>query len=356
MRLSGRIFIYVLPFIVFVYSLGIGAYHTNPQEVVSACTTAVYQAFGARDTEHASVISKSVGLRGGSTDASETASMGAQIVIQVRLPRLLAAMLVGAALGCSGAVFQGLFKNPLASPYTLGVSHGAGFGAALAILLGFSQIAIEIHAVIWGLIAVGASACLARCSVARKSATLVLMGVLVGSLFASLVSLTKFVADPTEKLPQITYWLMGSLSGASSSAIISVLPLCIISFVGLFLFRWRMNVLSLGESEALSYGIAVVRERSCIIAFASMLTACSVALAGVIGWVGIVIPHLTRFIVGPDYRKLLPASGALGMSYLMIIDNICRTLSATEIPLGVVTGIIGAPVFAYVLIVKKVEW
>ena len=256
--------------------------------------------------------------------------------------------MVGAGLAASGTLFQGLFRNPLAAPDTLGVSNGAGFGAALAIVAGLAGFGAQMGAIAFGLAAVA----LAFAIVARGRAstvTLILSGMLVGSLFSSLVALLKFVADPTEKLPQIVYWLMGSLSGASYDAIFSVLPLYL-AFMGvLFLFRWKANVLSLGDAEARSFGIDVQRDRGIIIASCSVVT-------GIIGWVGIVVPHLARMLVGPDFRRLFPASVSLGMCYLIAIDDVCRTVSAFEIPIGVITGIVGAPLFLYFIYKRKVAW
>lgn len=282
-------------------------------------------------------------------------AMAANLVWEVRVPRVLAAAVVGAGLSVTGAMFQGLFKNPLAAPDTLGVSNGAGFGAALAIVAGLSGFGTQVGAIAFGLAAVA----LAFAIVARGRAstvTLILSGMLVGSLFSSLVSLLKFVADPTEKLPQIVYWLMGSLSGVGYDALSGVLP-PYLAFMGvLFLFRWRANVLSMGDAEARSFGIDVARDRGIIIASCSVVTALTVSLSGIIGWVGIVVPHLARMLVGPDFRRLLPASASLGMCYLIAIDDLCRTVSAFEIPIGVITGIIGAPMFLYFIYRRKVAW
>lgn len=263
--------------------------------------------------------------------------------------------MIGAGLSVSGAIFQGLFKNPLASPYTLGVSNGAGFGAALAILLSGGAVLVQVFAVGFGLLSLGIVFVLAARS-RRSAVTLVLAGMLVGALFSSLVSLLKFIADPYEKLPQIVFWLMGSFSSVDYPELRRILPFFILSLAVLHLFRWRLNILSLGDREAQSMGVNVRANRAVVIAVGSVLTALSVSVAGVVGWVGIVVPHLARILVGPDFRVLLPVSVSLGVSYLILIDGICRTLTASEIPLGVVTGIVGAPLFIYFIYKRKVNW
>lgn len=282
-------------------------------------------------------------------------SLAASILWQVRLPRVVAAALVGAGLAIAGAVFQGIFKNPLASPYTLGVSNGAGCGAGIAIILSGSAFVVQSFSVAFGLAAVSLTFLFASRS-RNNTTTLILSGMLVGSLFASLVALLKFVADPTEKLPQIVYWIMGSLSGVSYQHILAILPLYLPAAALLFGMRWRMNVLALGNTEAHSMGINVSRDIRITIGAASVLTALVVSISGIVGWVGIVVPHLSRMMTGPDLRKLLPASASLGMCYLLIIDTICRYTTSAEIPLGVVTGIIGVPMFLWFIYRKKVEW
>ena len=320
-----------LPLLFAVGSLALGAYAISPLEVCQ-------------------IILARITGQGTGVDP-----MAANLVWEVRMPRVLAAAMVGAGLSATGALFQGLFKNQLAEQYTLGVSNGAGFGAALAIVLGLSGFGTQVGAIVFGLVAVG----LAFAIVSRGRAstvTLILSGMLIGSLFSSLVSLLKFVADPTEKLPQIVYWLMGSLSGVGYDAILAVLPLYLVFMAVLFLFRWKANVLSLGDAEARSFGIDVGRDRGIIIASCSVVTALTVSMSGIIGWVGIVVPHLARMLVGPDFRRLLPASISLGMCYLIAIDDLCRTVSAFEIPIGVITGIIGVPMFLYFIYRRKVAW
>ncbi|ASR46047.1 iron ABC transporter permease [Paenibacillus kribbensis] len=321
----------IFPVVVFVLSLMMGKFHVTTTEVCRI------------------LLSKLIPY-----DQTWTA-LAENIVVQVRLPRAIAAMLVGAGLAVSGAVFQGLFRNPLASPYTLGVSNGAGFGAALAILLLNNSFAIQVSAMIFSLVAVGLTF-LFSLRAKNSTITMVLGGVIVGSLFSALVSLIKFVADPFEKLPAIVFWLMGSLSAVNTTLLLTALPLFVIFITVIWLFRWRLNVLSLGDEEAKSYGVDVRRDRIIIIVCCSILTAAAVSISGVIGWVGLVIPHLGRMLVGPDFRKLLPACICLGASYLLLIDDLCRTLTAEEIPLGVITAIVGTPLFAYFMFREKVNW
>lgn len=286
---------------------------------------------------------------------SEITSLEASIVWDVRLPRILGAVAAGCGLSMAGGVFQALFGNPLADPYTLGVSNGAGFGAALAIVLSFSAMLIQVSALLFGLISVGLTFLLAGRK-RRAPVTMILSGMLVSAFFASLVSLLKFTADPQEKLPQIVYWLMGSLAGLRYTRLLVIFPGFLAAGVVLFLYRWRINILSMGNREAKSLGLNVRRDRTVVILAATLLTALVVSISGIIGWVGIVIPHLARMIVGPDFRKLLPVSASLGTCYLLVIDDLCRTLSAQEIPIGVITGIIGIPIFLYFILREKVSW
>ena len=286
---------------------------------------------------------------------AEITSLEASIVWDVRLPRVLGAVAAGCGLSMAGGVFQALFGNPLADPYTLGVSNGAGFGAALAIVLSFSAMLIQVSALLFGLISVGLTFLLAGRK-RRAPVTMILSGMLVSAFFASLVSLLKFTADPQEKLPQIVYWLMGSLAGLRYTRLLVIFPGFLAAGVVLFLYRWRINILSMGNREAKSLGLNVRRDRTVVILAATLLTALVVSISGIIGWVGIVIPHLARMIVGPDFRKLLPVSASLGTCYLLVIDDLCRTLSAQEIPIGVITGIIGIPIFLYFILREKVSW
>jgi iron complex transport system permease protein len=280
------------------------------------------------------------------------------ILFEVRLPRIVASIMVGAALATAGAAYQGLFRNPMVSPDILGASAGAGFGAALAIMLEWNILAIQGASFLCGLIAV-----LTSCAIAARLRaggdsvlTLVLVGIVVGSIFAAMISLLKYFADTYSKLPAITLWLMGSLSAINSRDVaFAAGPVAIGVFV-LMRLRWQINVLAFGEEEAKALGAATDTLRWLIIACATLLTAVSVAIAGMVGWVGLVIPHCARMVVGPNYKLLLPASMLMGAIYLMLVDDLARTGYAIEIPLGIVTALIGAPFFLYLITKSRRGW
>ncbi len=277
-------------------------------------------------------------------------------VVQVRFPRAIMAALVGAGLSMSGAAFQGMFQNPLVSPFILGVSAGASFGAALGLLLSLPHFAIQLLAFCFGMLAVAITYFLARVYKSTPVLMLVLAGTVVSAFFQALLSIIKFTADGEEKLPAITFWLMGSLgSVALDDLLISVIPIVACS-VGLLMVRWRINVLSMGDKEAHSLGINTERLKMMIIIFSTIITATAVSICGIIGWVGQVIPHFCRMIVGPNHNRLIPATMFVGAAYILIVDTICRLVSASEIPLGILTAIIGAPVFAYLLRKSKGGW
>ncbi len=271
------------------------------------------------------------------------------IVIQIRLPRILAAILVGASLALAGASFQGLFRNPLVSPDILGVSTGAGFGAAVAILLSWNMVMIQVAAFISALVAVGVSYGVSKMVKGNTTLTLILAGMAIGSLFGALLSLVKYVADPTNQLPTITYWLMGSLASVSTRDLLFAAIPMLVGIAVLILIRWRFNVLAMGEEEAMALGVETSRLRAIIIVCCTMITASSVCISGTIGWVGLVIPHIGRMLVGPNHRRLLPVSLLLGAAYLLLIDNICRVVASVEIPIGILTAIVGVPFFIYLL-------
>jgi iron complex transport system permease protein len=258
-------------------------------------------------------------------------------------------MIVGAALSISGASFQGTFQNPLVSPDILGVSAGAGFGAAIALLFSFSMVMIQVTSFLFGLIAVILTYSLSKRLKGNKVLMMVLGGIAIAALFSACVSCIKYLADPDNKLPEIVYWLMGGLSAVSSSSVLMIIGPDLIGFTALLLIGWRINVLSMGDDEARSLGINTEKMRLFVILCCTLLTASAVSISGIIGWVGLVIPHATRMIVGPNYRKLLPASISLGATFLLLVDDVCRTATFIEIPLGIITAIIGAPVFIYLL-------
>ena len=271
------------------------------------------------------------------------------VVMQVRLPRILMSMIVGAGLACSGASYQCIFGNPLVSPDILGVSAGAGFGAALGILLSGNSVFVQGQALLLGLLAVALVLVISRVNKKTELFMLVLSGVIVGAFFEALISLIKYVADPQDTLPAITVWLMGSLASVSYGKVLiaacTILPCTII----LMMLRWKMNLLSLDEEEAASMGINVELLRLVIIVVSTLMTAVSVSLCGIIGWIGLVIPHIGRFVVGDDHRGLIPACIIIGAGYLLIIDTIARSLTAAELPLSILTAMIGAPFFGFML-------
>ncbi|MGD9160452.1 MAG: iron ABC transporter permease [Desulfobacteraceae bacterium] len=271
------------------------------------------------------------------------------IVLKIRLPRVLLAMMVGSGLTVAGASFQGLFRNPMVSPDILGVSAGAGFGACLGILLSGKIIVIQSLAFGFGIIAVLGVYIVSRRKTETSLLMLVLFGVIIGSFFSALIGFVKYVADPEDQLPAIVYWLLGSMAGASYKDIIWGAPPILIGCAILLSVRWKINILSLGEEEARSLGINTKWLKSMLIMAATIITAASVSLCGIVGWIGLVIPHIARMLVGPDHKSLLPACVSIGALSLLIIDSIARTATAGEIPLSILTAIIGAPFFAYFL-------
>ncbi len=290
---------------------------------------------------------------GANVDTSVASTIG-----NVRLPRVLAALIVGSALSMSGASFQGVFRNPMVSPDLLGASAGAGFGAALGILLEWSPLGIQFLSFFAGLAAVGLSWLISN-AIGRKNnviLVLILSGMVISALFQAFISGIKYLADPYSKLPEITFWLMGSLSTITMSDLFFVLPFALAAATILFLLRWRLNVLVFGDEEAVSLGINTKKLRLIIIVCATLLTASVVSISGQVGWVGLVIPHFCRMIVGPDYKYLIPASILVGGSYLLLVDNIARNCLPVEIPLGILTAMIGAPVFIFLLLKGRKEW
>jgi iron complex transport system permease protein len=281
-----------------------------------------------------------------STDTSDVLH---SLILRVRLPRALAALLVGANLAASGAVLQGLFRNPLVDARILGVSSGAAFGASLAILLSGSALAVQAGAFAFALLAM---ACVLAIGWRMGAAPLVLLlvGIAVSALFDALLGLVKVVADPLSKLPSITYWLLGGLSGASWSTLAPLAALSVLGLGFLVLVRWRLNLLTLGDDEAASLGVRVRPLRAAMVVAASVLIAASVSQAGMIGWIGLVVPHLARAWVGPDHARLLPASAALGAAVLLALDTVTRTALPSEIPLGILTGLLGVPAFLFLLV------
>jgi iron complex transport system permease protein len=330
-RWSVNTILIVLPVTLFFASFLVGRYPLTPIDVIMT------------------ILAKFIP----SMHVSATAST---VVWDIRLPRIVAAMLVGAALSVAGAAFQGTFKNPLVSPDILGVSSGAGFGAAVAILLVGIPLVTQISAFAWGLVAVTLTYVIGRSIKSSQILIMVLSGMAIGSLFNALISLCKYMADPFEKLPQIVYWLMGSLSAVDNNEVfIASIPI-ILGITVLFLLRWRLNILAMGDEEAQSLGIETQKLRMIIICCCTLITASAVSISGIIGWVGLVIPHISRILVGPDHKNLLPATICLGASFLLLVDNISRTILITEIPIGILTALIGAPFFLYLLRRGQGRW
>lgn len=270
-------------------------------------------------------------------------------VWNIRFPRILLSVMVGASLAAAGAGFQGVFQNPMASPDILGASAGAGFGAALAILVGLNGLGITLTAFVMSIITVVFVFSVGRYVKGDKLVGLVLSGIIVSSLFQAGTSYIKLVADPGNKLPQITYWLMGSLAGASWREVkTAIIPFCI-GTTTLLLLRWRINVLTMGDDEARALGINAPRLRTGIIVASTLLTASAISVSGMIGWVGLVIPHMMRRVVGSDYRHLMGSSILSGGIFLLVVDNISRNVSESGIPIGILTAFIGAPFFIWLI-------
>ena len=279
------------------------------------------------------------------------------VIMQVRGPRVLAAALVGAALAVAGTAFQGLFRNPLVSPDILGASSGAALGAVIGIFFSLGVIAIQAFAFVGGLLAVAAVYVIGSAVRSRDPIlVLVLTGVVVGSLLGAGVGLVKYLADPYNQLPAMTFWLLGSLAAANVSDLLPLFGPVAVGTAVLIALRWRMNVMSLPEEEARSLGVATGPLRIAIVAAATLTTSASVATAGIIGWVGLVVPHLARSLVGPDFARLLPAAAILGGGYLLLIDTLARTAAEVEIPLGILTAVVGTPFFIWLLASMQRNW
>ncbi|HEV8465159.1 MAG TPA: iron ABC transporter permease [Pseudolabrys sp.] len=279
------------------------------------------------------------------------------VVLQVRGPRVLAAALVGAALAVAGTAFQGLFRNPLVSPDILGASSGAALGAVTGIFFSLGVLAIQAFAFVGGLVAVAAVYVIGSAVRARDPIlVLVLTGVVVGALLGAGVGLVKYLADPYNQLPAMTFWLLGSLAAANVSDLLPLFGPVAFGTAVLVALRWRMNVMSLPEEEARSLGVSTGPLRVAIVAAATLTTSASVATAGIIGWVGLVVPHLARSLVGPDFARLLPTAAILGGGYLLVIDTLARTAAEVEIPLGILTAVVGTPFFIWLLASMQRTW
>lgn len=271
------------------------------------------------------------------------------VIYNIRLPRVLIAALAGSGLAVAGAAFQSLFSNSLATPDTLGVATGASFGAALGIILGFGSVGIQMCAFILGIVCVGLVYFISKVKGQRSMVMIILAGMVISALFQAMVSLLKYVADPQDVLPQITFWLMGSLSGVGFEELMLGSPFIIIGIVIIFLLRWKMNMLSLNEDESKSLGVNVKFVRLLVIISAALITASVVSICGNIGWVGLLIPHIARMMFGNNNKYVIPASIGFGAIFMVVIDTIARSATAAEIPISILTAVIGAPFFIILL-------
>ncbi|SES16008.1 FecCD family ABC transporter permease [Corynebacterium cystitidis] len=318
-----------------IIAMGIGQLGISPVEVL----TIIYKELGAK-----------LGLATAHIEADQAEIVA---ITQIRAPRILLSILLGGALATSGAVLQALFRNPLVSPDIVGVSSGASFGGVLAILLGSSSLLLMGSSFLFGLTAVLIVMLIGRIRTNSPTLTIVLAGVVVAAFFSAMVSLITYVADPYEKLPSINFWLMGSFASATWSKLaVAVIPI-VVGVIVVHALRWRINVLSLGDEDARALGLNPSTMRWILILTVALLTAASVSAAGEVGWVGLVIPHLVRILVGHDNRVVLPGSFLVGGLYLLLIDTIARTATTVEIPIGILTASIGAPVFIFLLIQRS---
>ncbi len=329
-KLLLKISLCVLLVVAAIVALIIGKYDVDPQTVFSI------------------IFSKFAPIPTTWTPADET------VVLSIRLARTLAVILVGAALASSGAAFQATFRNPLVSEHILGTATAAGFGAALALLLNYNLVVVEVFAFVFGFIGVFAVILISKRFRSNHTLILVLTGVIVGALFSSLTSLVKFMADPYDKLPSIVYWLMGSFTRITTQDVIFSLPIIAFGILGLNLLAWRMNILSMGEEEAKSMGVNTNRLRLIIIFLATLITSAAVSICGIIGWIGLIIPHIARMLFGPNNRIIIPFSCIIGAAYLLLVDTVSRMTG--EVPIGIYTSIIGLPIFLYLLKEAKRTW
>ena len=322
---------------VFILSFAIGKYPISPGEILRVFAGKLRELIGT--------------LFGVQSEVPQTWTNETELIIfKIRMPRVLAGAMIGAGLSAAGAAYQGLFRNPMVSPDVLGASAGAGFGAALAIFLGMNYVMISTSAFIFGIAAVGAAYIIS--TRARRNPTLgmVLAGIMISSLFSSATSFIKLIADPNNILPSITFWLMGSISAVRGTQLVWATIPVVAGLIVLFAARWKLNLLTMGEDEARSMGVNTRLMRIVIVVSATLITAASVAISGLIGWVGLVIPHFARLLVGYDYRVMMPTSMLMGASFMMLVDNLARSVATAEIPLGILTAFVGAPFFLYLIL------
>lgn len=319
-KILRTVFLIILPIVTAIIALMIGRIAISPKDVFLILT--------------------------GQGDMVETVSR--MTVISFRLPRIILALFVGAGLSVAGCAFQGLFANPLATPDTLGVASGASFGAAVAILLGFNAIPVQISSFIFGILAVVLTVLCGR-GKGKGMTMIILSGIMIGSLFSALISFVKYVADAESQLPAITYWLMGSLASTDYKSLIVGVPPILIGILILFILRWRMNLLPLTEDEIKSSGTNVLALRAATVLAATAITAASVSMCGQVGWIGLLVPHMVRMRLGSNFKTVVPASISIGAVFLVVVDTVARSLTASEIPISILTAIIGAPFFIYLM-------
>lgn len=321
------LFLLVLPIIAMIISLSVGRYSVSASGTVRAIVQLL--------------VNKSVVLAKDDVEA--------QIIIGIRLPRILLGLLCGCALATAGAGLQALLSNPLVSPDTLGIASGASFGAALALLLDQRLLIVQLSALAFGLAALYLTYQAGKMKRQHSMVMLVLAGVMVSALFQAMVSLIKYTADSEEKLPTITYWLLGSLNNATWKGLAVGAPIIFAGTLILILARWKCNVLTLSEDEAKSMGINLRKIRLLIIVASAAIIASSVSMCGQIGWVGLVVPHICRMLFGSDNRRVIPASASIGAVFMLLLDTVARSATQSEIPLSILTAIVGAPFFIILL-------
>ena len=319
MKIRTKIFLTLLPILISIIAVGIGRMMISPIDIVKIL-------LGDMSVDKASRL----------------------VVINMRIPRIFLALLAGAGLSVAGLSFQSLFSNPLATPDTVGVASGASFGAVLAILFSFNMLLTQFFSILVGVVAVFITWIIAR-SRHMNVSFLVLSGIMVGSVFNALISLVKYVADTDTKLPEITYWLMGNLGVSNYKNLQIGAPIIIISIFFVYLMRWRLNLLSLTEEEIVSQGINVKMLRVSIITLATMMTASIISMCGQVGWVGLIVPHICKMKIGNNHSKLVPFCISIGASFMVVVDTIARSLIAKEIPISIITALVGAPFFIYLL-------
>lgn len=323
---------FVLLVVLSVLSIGIGRYNTSYKDICEIILSKIF-----------------------AIDLSEYSSNMQTVIFKLRIPRILGDIFVGAALAVSGTVYQAIFRNKLISSDILGVSNGASVGAALAMILGATTFQTQGLALVFGIVTVLISVILSNSFKNKSNISLALSGMIISGFMSSVLSFIKYVADVEEKLPEIVYWLMGSMARVTMDDIYKIFIPCIVSFFILLCLSWKINIISMGENEAKTLGVNVPLVKIICIICSTMLTVCSVCICGVIGWFGLMVPHISRMFVGDDNRFLIPCSATIGAIILVVLDTISRTAFVSEIPLGILTGIIGTIVFATLVIVRRRE-